>query len=239
MRIRLPFAFAFLIILLLASSAGLLPNSALPSAPEAAKPYIPSQSDKVLHFLTFFALTASFYFILDTTRRRVTNITLIVCTLLLGVGSEVAQGLLPNDREFDPWDVLANVLGSLGALGLAGAYHKRSIERRRRAKYSALTGEGIDEEEDVELGEGPGITGASDSAAQETGIVSLDGPNAVRSKTQTVEDELDHWDENQPDDDWDPDDDNTTTNDGTNAKMTPATSSADSTEEPRKKLAVD
>lgn len=237
MRIRLPFAFAFLIILLLASSAGLLPHSALPSAPEAAKPYIPSQSDKVLHFVTFFALTATFYFILDTTRRRVTNFTLIICTLLLGVGSEVAQGLLPNDREFDPWDVLANVLGSLGALGLAGAYHKRSIERRRRAKYSALTGEGIpDDGEDVELGEGPGISG---SLAQETGIVSLDGPNAGRSKTQTIEDELDHWDENLPDDDWDAEDDNTTTNDGTNAKMTPATSSADSIEEPRKKLAVD
>lgn len=52
-----------------------------------------------------------------------------------------------------------------------------------------------------------------------------------------MEEELDNWDENQPDD-WDADDDDiTTTNDGT--KMTPATSSADSTEEPRKKLAAD
>lgn len=229
---------AFLIILLLASSAGLLPHSALPDTPAAAKPYIPKQSDKALHFITFFSLTASFYFILDTTRRRVLNLTLIICTLILGVGSEVAQGLLPNDREFDPWDVLANVVGSLAALGLATSYHKRSIERRRRAKYSALTGEGIEDgEEDLELGEGPGLGISRTAEEQETGIVSIDGPAAGRSKTQAVEEELDNWDENQADD-WDADDDdNTTTNDGT--KMTPATSSADSTDEPRKKLAAD
>lgn len=160
--------------------------------------------------------------------------------MVLGVGSEIAQGLLPNDREFDPWDVLANVIGSLAALGIATSYHKRSIERRRRAKYSALTGEGIDDgDEDLELGEGPGLGSSRSAEEQETGIVNLDGPNAGRSKTKTVEEELDKWDENQPDE-WDADDDdNTTTNDGTTSKMTPATSSADSSEEPRKKLAVD
>lgn len=163
------------------------------------------------------------------------NLTLVVCTLILAVGSEVAQGLLPNNREFDPWDVLANVIGSLCALGLAGAYHRRSAERRRRAKYSALTGEGI-EEDDLELGEGPGPSGHHEE--QDTGIVSLDGPNAARSKPQTVEEELDNWDENAPDD-WDAEEDDGTTNSGTNTKMTPATSSADSSEEPRKKVAID
>ncbi|KAK5079643.1 hypothetical protein LTR70_009269 [Exophiala xenobiotica] len=237
MRIRLPFAFAFLLILLLASSAGLLPHSALPQTPSAAAPYIPRQSDKALHFVTFFALTASFYFVFDTARRRVIHITLAVCTLLLGAGSEVAQGLLPNDREFDPWDVLANILGSLAALGLANAYHKRSVERRRRAKYSALTGEGIDEE-DLELGEGSGVVESAAVGEQETGVVSIDGPNANASKTQTVEEELDNWDENQPDD-WSDDENTNTTGNGTTAKMTPATSSIDSSEEPRKKIAVD
>ncbi|KAK5943578.1 hypothetical protein PMZ80_004586 [Knufia obscura] len=235
MRIRLPFAFSFLLILLLASSAGLLPHSALPQTPEAARPYIPSQSDKALHFLTFFALTASFYFIFDIARRRTIHITLVVCTLILGAGSEIAQGLLPNQRDFDGWDVVANVLGSLGALGLANMYHKRSIERRRLAKYSALTGEGI--EEDLELGEGPGVVGSGAVGEHETGVVSIDGPNAGRGKAQSVEEELDNWDENQPDD-WS-DDENATMNGGMNAKMTPATSSADSSEEPRKKLAVD
>lgn len=132
------------------------------------------------------------------------------------------------------------MVGSLAALGLATSYHKRSIERRRRAKYSALTGEGIEDGlDDLELGEGPGLGISRSADEQETGIVSIDGPDAGRHKSQSMEEELDNWDENQPDD-WDADDDdNTTTNDGTNARMTPATSSADSSEEPRKKLAAD
>jgi len=110
------------------------------------------------------------------------------------------------------------------------------MERRRRAKYSALTGEGLEAEEDadVELGEGPGLSGREPGGEQETGVVSLDG--SAMGKGRTVEEELDNWDENQPDD-WD-DEDDATAHDGP-AKMTPATSSADSTEEPRKKVAVD
>jgi len=156
------------------------------------------------------------------------HLTLVVCTLLLSVGSEVVQGLLPNDREFDVWDVVANVVGSLCALGLASAYHRRAAERRRRAKYSALAGQG----EDVELGEGVGIPGADGdvgrtSEGQETGVVA--------APQRSVEEELDHWDENAPDDGWDEDDDATT---GPEIKMTPATSSVGSEDVP-KKLAVD
>jgi hypothetical protein len=147
---------------------------------------------------------------------------LIICTLLLGVGSEVAQGMLPNDRDFDAWDVLANVVGSLAALGLASAYHRRAAERRRRAKYSALTGDGL-EGEDLELGEGAngtlGIARDGDGG-QETGVVSA----------RSVEEELDNWDENAADDAWDDDDDTTATQ---NTKVTPSTSSVGS-EEPTK-----
>jgi len=109
------------------------------------------------------------------------------------------------------------------------------VERRRRAKYSALTGEGLetDEDADIELGEGPGLTGRGDSEDQSTGMVTLDGPSVGKGKT--IEEELDNWDENQPDD-WDNDDD--TTNNG-GVQMTPATSSADSIEEHRKKVAID
>ncbi|KIW17663.1 hypothetical protein PV08_04858 [Exophiala spinifera] len=219
---------AFIILLLFASSLGLLPHSSLPSTPAAAQPYIPAQSDKAVHFLVFFALTATFYFILDTSRRRVIHLTLIVCTLSLGVGSEVAQGLLPNDREFDAWDVLANVIGSLAALGLCSAYHRRSAERRRMAKYSALPTDGV-EGEDLELGERSGgdeLGRPSRSAddGQETGVVA-----------RSVEDELDNWDENAPDEQWDEDDDVTTSQ---HTKATPSTSSVGS-EEPSKKKAVD
>ncbi len=166
---------------------------------------------------------------LDTTRRRVLHITLFVCTFALGVGSEVLQGLLPNDRYFDPWDVLANVVGSLAALGLASAYHRRSLERRRKAKYSALTGEGIEGEQDLELGEagiGLGLSNAGRDESQQTEVTPI--------APKTIEEELEHWDENAEDDAWDEDDDRSTA--GT--KITPASSSVGE-DDATKKVAVD
>ncbi|RMD40198.1 hypothetical protein DV735_g4931, partial [Chaetothyriales sp. CBS 134920] len=210
MRIRFPFLIAFIVILLLSSSLGLLPHSALPSAPEN----VPQHSDKALHFVAFFALTATFYFILDTARRRVLHLTLVVCTLVLSVGSEVAQGLLPNDREFDPWDVLANVLGSLAALALATSYHKRAAERRRRAKFSALGQEDVID--DVELGQAPAISQPADELP-----------------TRTIEEELENWDENLADEVWDGvQDDDEDEAAGKETKLTPPTSSAGSEETP-------
>ena len=108
-------------------------------------------NDKILHFLTFFLLTITFYWILDTTRRRVLNFTLAVVTFGLGLGSEAVQGLLPNGLQFDPLDIAANVIGSLLALGLCTMYHKRMLDRKRRAKgYSTVPQDG--EGEDLELG---------------------------------------------------------------------------------------
>ena len=100
-------------------------------------------------------------------------------------------------------------------------------ERRRRAKYSALTGDGL-EGEDLELGEAAnGILGTRTDGedGQETGVVSA----------KTVEEELDNWDENAPDEQWDEDDDTTATH---VTKVTPSTSSVGS-EEPPVKVAVD
>jgi VanZ family protein len=215
-------AAAFLLLLFLASAGGLLPYSALPNTPTSPVP----QTDKLFHLCIFFALTATFYFILDTTRRRVLHITLFVCTFALGVGSEVLQGLLPNEREFDPWDVLANVAGSLAALGLASAYHRRSVERRRRAKYSALTGEGIEGTDDLELGEAGVLSGPSnqnDDDGQQT--------------PKTVQEELDNWDENAEDEAWDEEDD-TTGASTAGIKITPASSSVGDDDVP-KKVAID
>lgn len=89
------------------------------------------------------------------------------------------QGLTQQiHREFDPYDIAANVFGSLLAIALCNWYHKRMIERKRAARgYNAVAG---NDELDVELGESVG--------GQETGV--------VRS---TVDDELDHWDENAED----------------------------------------
>ena len=72
------------------------------------------------------------------------------------------------------------MLGSISSLVLCNWYHKRMLERKRAARgYAAVAGE---DERDVELGE--------EFAGQETSVV---GP--------TVEEELDHWDENA--EDWD------------------------------------
>lgn len=121
-----------------------------------------------------------------------------MCTLVLGLGSEILQGLLPNGRAFDPFDVLANIVGSLGAIGLCSWYHRRMLERRRKARFGALAsaaaaGAGDD---DVELGlaSGPG-GGAHDGSGigpQESGVT-------------TLEQEVDNWDENEVDN-WDTED---------------------------------
>lgn len=83
---------------------------------------------------------------------------------------------------FDPYDIVANVLGSLAALGISTWYHKRMLERKRQGKYSAVPGD----DGDVELGEG--------TSGQETGVTG-----------QTLEQEVDNWDENA--EDWEEDGD--------------------------------
>ncbi|KAK0611547.1 hypothetical protein B0T14DRAFT_530629 [Immersiella caudata] len=192
MRIRLPFAGIFTFLLFASAYTGLTPNS--PTSP------VPI-NDKVLHLVTFFALTLTFYWILDTTRRRTLHFTLVVCTLGLGVGSEFAQAILPNGRLFDIFDVVANVVGSLAAIGLCSLYHKRMLERKRaRRGYGAVPGEDLGGEEDLELGEG---TVGAGSVGHEEGIVVSEEGTVERS--QTLEEEVDNWDEN-AEDPWDEDD---------------------------------
>ncbi|KAK3348324.1 hypothetical protein B0H65DRAFT_548107 [Neurospora tetraspora] len=213
MRIRMPFAGIFAALLLLSAYAGLsslhMPQGAL-------------LNDKTLHFFVFFLLTTTFYWILDTTRRRILHLTLSVCTLGMGVGSEFVQAAIPdNGREFDPYDILANLVGSLMGLGLCGWYHKRMLERRRVRKYTALpTGEELVDGEgdlDLELGEGVGVVRRS--GEHEEGVVvaasAASGPTAASpaaaaapattAKNMSLEEELDNWDENAVDA-WDEDD---------------------------------
>ena len=108
-------------------------------------------NDKLLHFLVFFILTLTSYWIFDTTRRRTFNLTVSIVTIGLGIASELLQAFLPNGRQFDPLDVAANVIGSGGSLGLCTLYHKRMLERKRRRKGYGVVPQGG--QEDVELGE--------------------------------------------------------------------------------------
>lgn len=96
--------------------------------------------------------------------------------------------VLQNGRDFDPYDILANVIGSGGALAICSVYHRRMLERRRAAKtYNLVPGE---DDVDVELGE------SRQDESQETGV--------VPTHQSTVTEELDNWDENA--EDWDEDD---------------------------------
>ncbi|KAL3461278.1 hypothetical protein BJX64DRAFT_261205 [Aspergillus heterothallicus] len=197
MRIRYPFAGAFLFLLLLSAYIGLLPHSDSPTVPATLQP-----NDKFLHLVTFFVLSLIFYWIPDTSRRRTLHLTLVVCTLVLGVGSEILQGIIPNGRDFDPFDILANVVGSAGAVGLCSWYHRRMLERRRKARFGSLSEGG----EDVELGMGPGHREEDGLGAQESGVMNL-------------EHEVDNWDENAVDN-WD-------TDDGDDPSILPGTAAVD------------
>lgn len=93
--------------------------------------------------------------------------------------------MLPNGRDFDLFDIVANVTGSLAGLGLCTWYHQRMLARRRaQRQYNAVPGDG---DGDLELGEG-----------HESGVVS--GGDA--EPPRTLEEEVDNWDENAMDD-WD------------------------------------
>lgn len=181
-----------MLLLLFSAYMGLLPHSTSTSIPTNLQP-----NDKFLHFVTFFLLSLVFYWILDTSRRRAIQISLLVCTLCLGVGSEIAQGLLPNDRIFDPFDVVANIVGSAGAISLCGWYHRRMLERRRQARFGPLSDEldGEPREDDIELGlrssESDHLNVAT--GPQESGVV------------MNLEREVDNWDENAVDN-WDTED---------------------------------
>ncbi len=124
---------------------------------------IPQVNPKALHLLTFFLLTIAFYWILDTTRRRALNLTLLIVTAALGLGSEALQGLL-TERAFDPLDIAANVLGSLLAIGLCTFYHNRMLERKRKARYGLVPQDDGHEIEDLEMGpQESGVTGADEA----------------------------------------------------------------------------
>ncbi|KAK2738954.1 hypothetical protein FQN57_006748 [Myotisia sp. PD_48] len=177
MRIRYPFAGAFSVLLLLSAYLGLLPHS----TPDAGGPKTPSMevNDKLLHFFAFFALSIAFYWILDTSRRRILHVTVVVCTLVLGVGSELLQASIPNGRSFDPYDILANLIGSLSAIALCTWYHKRMLARRRKSRFGTLLDES-GRDDDLELGVSQG------TGEQQSGVTG----------GRTLEDEVDNWDEN-------------------------------------------
>ena len=164
--------------------------------------------------------------------------TLLVCTAGLSIGSEIVQALLPNGRNFDPYDILANVVGSTLAILLSTWYHKRMLERRRKNKhYDIVPGdepaEDDEEERDVELGEGVG----RGLGEQETGTVPAvngDGQAQAGAGAQSkasVTEELDNWDENA--EDWD--EEEPASGGSAEGQETPSSSNEEGVLEPKKR----
>ncbi len=111
---------------------------------------------------------------------------------------------LQNNRDFDYFDIVANLLGSAAALGLCAWYHRRMLERKRAAKTYHVVPGGDEENggelgsrtEDVELGEGVGL--GLGLGLQGTGVTRA----GQREGGKNIDQELDNWDEN-VEDEWD------------------------------------
>ena len=138
------------------------------------------------------------------------------------MGSEFLQALIPNGRAFDLYDIVANVVGSLLALGVCSWYHTRMLERKRVRRGYNTVGTGEDGVDDLELGESIGLG----AGAQESGEVVADGAlaGAAAAGVGGLEAEIDNWDENL-DDGWDADETDEHTADEGGLK-TPSASSA-------------
>lgn len=166
------FIVATFLALLTLSLLGFHPSLATHLAP----PSVPF-SDKVLHFVCFFAATALFYacWVVEESARRVTFwrywnelVTVAGFTLVGGIGSEFIQALLPY-KTFQVGDVVANVLGS--ALAVAAMHHysreaRRAAELRRLYVHLDQMPDDDDEEDDDDDQEGA-VEGAADYEASE------------------------------------------------------------------------
>ncbi|KAI8048779.1 uncharacterized protein B0P05DRAFT_339067 [Gilbertella persicaria] len=112
-------------------------------------------NDKILHFFIFFILAVFLYFLWNLSVKR--NLILATSSLLvLAIGSEFIQGLLPY-RSFDIYDIIANLLGGITGICLSSLTdylinrhreNKRRFGGRREAEYQKALMEFTDEEEE-------------------------------------------------------------------------------------------
>ncbi len=73
-----------------------------------------SNFDKIVHFTSYFLLTLSWFFAMQTLlKNRKTKIILIVSLISYGIIIEALQGGMTTHRQADVLDILANSLGVL------------------------------------------------------------------------------------------------------------------------------
>jgi len=107
----------------------LSPGSNLPKFPDWDLLFTP---DKVAHFGAYglFAVLLSVNFV---ERRGVWGIGLaVILAALFGVLMEILQGISGTGRNFDPVDMVANLLGALLGGALFLAYHSYQKKRSLR-----------------------------------------------------------------------------------------------------------
>ena len=92
------------------------------SPPTETPPLFP-HDDKVFHALAFSGIGASWWW--ATHRVRVVAVVGIV----MAVGTEVVQGMLPWPRAMDPLDMLADVVGVAAGLWVARRLRARGTSR--------------------------------------------------------------------------------------------------------------
>jgi len=80
--------------------------------------------DKVVHALLFFVFTGIFYLALNPNK-----IYLFVIPVLTGLLIETLQHTLGLGRTFDPYDILANSLGTICMLALILFLEKRRLSQ--------------------------------------------------------------------------------------------------------------
>lgn len=78
--------------------------------------------DKLVHLLLFIGFG---FLWLRATDHPWKYLWVLLGGIAFGVGTEFYQGLLPWERTPDPYDALANVVGTLVGLGLYAALNRR------------------------------------------------------------------------------------------------------------------
>lgn len=80
----------------------------------------PEHGDKLLHFLAYCLLVLFWPPAWSGILGR------FAMASALGLGLEIAQGVLPTGRFADPWDALANALGAAVGAGMTWAWARRA-----------------------------------------------------------------------------------------------------------------
>ena len=83
-------------------------------------------SDKFVHFVAYFLLTLSWFFVYNSKPRLLKSyVTIAMLVFIYGIIIEVCQMLFTDERQADVYDMLANLVGISSALAIFKTYFKK------------------------------------------------------------------------------------------------------------------